>query len=463
VCLFLRSIASRLLVLALAIGLSAGGAVADDLSDAERAELQAKKDTLFQQMLRDPGNLDVSFDYADVSARLGNNEAAVSALERMLLFNPNLPRVDLELGALYFRMGSFEIARSYFEKAAAANPPPEVKARVDQYTAQIAQEESPQRFTGYLFFGAQYQSDANVAPGSPLVHSPVGDVLLSQQFVKQHDFNIFATSSVLYSYDLGTQDRDVFEVGGTAFVNHYFKFGRLDLDLGEVNAGPRLRFPDLGLPLVQSASLRPYAILNEVGLGENQYFFTYGSGIEGSALIAGDILARAIFEFRQKKFSNAPDRPLSTGLDGNDKLITLVMTKPITPNSALGAEFDYLDQSTKFAFYGNKAYSVAGSYRVRYADPTGTLPFPWETTLFASRSWAHYGAPDPCCNTSGSTVFFSPSARNDRRWRVGVSQSFQITDSIAIVAQLQRDVVSSNLPVYAYTSNSALVGAQIRF
>ena len=76
-----------------------------------------------------------------MAAKLGDNEAAVSALERMLLFNPNLPRVQLELGALYFRMGSFEIARSYFEKAAAANPPPEVRGRIDSISREIARAE----------------------------------------------------------------------------------------------------------------------------------------------------------------------------------------------------------------------------------------------------------------------------------------------------------------------------------
>ena len=73
---------------------------------ADQAALQAQKDQLFQKMLANPADLDVAFDYANVSAQLGDNEGAVSALERMLLFNPNLPRVDLELGALYFRMGS---------------------------------------------------------------------------------------------------------------------------------------------------------------------------------------------------------------------------------------------------------------------------------------------------------------------------------------------------------------------
>jgi len=31
------------------------------------------------------------------------------------------------------------------------------------------------------------------------------------------------------------------------------------------------------------------------------------------------------------------------------------------------------------------------------------------------------------------------------------------------VLQVQRDIVSSNLSLYAYTSNSVLVGPQIRF
>src|SRR5205085_9486307 len=93
---------------------------------AETASLQARKEALFQQMLREPANLDVILAYAEVSAELGDNEAAVSAFERLLLFNPNLPRANLELGALYFRMGSFGMARTYFEKALAASPPPDV-------------------------------------------------------------------------------------------------------------------------------------------------------------------------------------------------------------------------------------------------------------------------------------------------------------------------------------------------
>ncbi len=196
-------------------------------------------------MFRDPANLDVTFAYADVSARLGDYEAAVSALERMLLFNPNLPRVQLELGALYFKMGSYELARDYFQKAAGANPPPEVQGRVEQYLAEIDKGQSRHHLTGYVFFGGQYQSNANVAPGSPLILSPIGPVLLNNQFVRQGSGSIFASSSLLYSYDLETQNRDTLEATSVTYLNHYFNslVDRLDLALIEVTGGPRLQLP----------------------------------------------------------------------------------------------------------------------------------------------------------------------------------------------------------------------------
>ena len=444
-----------------------GPAATQTLSDAERAQLQARKEELFQQTLREPGNLDIAFAYADASAKLGDNEAAVSALQRMLLFNPNLPRVKLELGALFFRMGSYELARTYFEEALASNPPQEVKSRIETYLAEIARNSAPQRFSGFFFFGGQYQSDANVAPGSPLVHSPIGDVLLNSQFVKKSDVNVFGTGAFLYSYDLGTQDRDTFEVGGTGFANHYSSVTRLDLGLAELTAGPRINFLK-PLPEVESASLKPYLIANDVSLGGNQYFHTLGVGAEATMLAWHDIRLRSVFEFRDKNFNSAPDRPLSRALTGTDKLLTLFATKPITTApffSELALEFDYLAQDTRKIptifglsdYYSNQTYAVAAAYRVRYDDPTGSFAFPWETTGFISHSWADYDAPDPCC--TGLT----PTIRHDQHLRFGVTHSVQVSDNVAVVLQFQRDIVSSNLSLYAYTSNSVLLGPQIRF
>lgn len=445
------------------VGLFGGPISAQELSITERAQLQAQKEQLFQQTLRDPGNLDTAFAYADISAKLGDNEAAVSALERMLLFNPNLPRVQLELGALYFRMGSYDIARTYFERAAAANPPGEVQQRIDTYLAEISRLSAPQRFSGYALFGIQYQSDANIA-GSSSIAFPGVVVNLLPQFRKREDYFVFGTGSALYSYDLGDQAGNTLEIGGTAYINHYGSIERLNLGLVEATAGPRFNFPE-PLPSVRSLSLKPYLIVNDVTLGDDQYFHTMGVGGEATALVWDDVRFKGVFEFRQKWFQNAPTRPLSTGFDGSDKLVSLSISKPVTadPYSELSLEFDFLDQDTRtlpdpivlLPYYSNKSYGGTAAYRIRYADPTGILRQPVESNFFLYRSGAFYAAPDPCCGVT--------SNRSDQRWRFGISQTLPITNDVAVVIQAQRDIVSSNVPLYHYTSNSVLAGAQIRF
>jgi hypothetical protein len=455
------------LILALAMLLPPLRASAQEpLSPAGRAALEAKEQALFQQMLANPDNLDVTFAYADIAAQLGDNEQAVSALERMLLFNPNLPRVKLELGALYFRMGSYAIARAYFDQVLASNPPPAVRQRVEAYIARITELSAPQHFFGYASAGVQYQTDANLAPGCSVCTSLVPGLLipLTSQFKKASDANFFATGAARYSYDLGTQTSDMFEIDGVGYANRYVTFTRLDLDVAELTAGPRFNFPN-PLPNFSGASLKPYLIVNDVALGQNQYFHTWGGGGEATARMWGDWQFKGVFEYRNKNFDNAPDRPLSRGLNGSDKLVSLVLNKPIAvvPNSDVTLELDYLDQDTRLAFYSNMSYAASVSYHLRYDDPTHWLHLPWDTTLYGNVAFSEYAAPEfapPGLPLFGAEIF---PTRHDAHWRYGLTQSFPVRPDIAVVLQLQRDILSSNIGIYAYTSDSVLVGPQIRF
>ena len=78
-----------------------------------------------------------------------------------------------------------------------------------------------------------------------------------------------------------------------------------------------------------------------------------------------------------------------------------------------------------------------------------------ETNFYLYRSWAPYAAPDPCCAVT--------SNRYDQHWRFGIAQTLPLTNDVAIVMSVQRDIASSNVPLYHYTSDSVMVGSQIRF
>ena len=149
-----------------------------------------------------------------------------------------------------------------------------------------------------------------------------------------------------------------------------------------MTGGPRLNFPNGGLLGNVLASVKPYAIFDEVGLGEEQYFNAYGTGLEYDETVWNDMLVKSAFEFRQKNFTNAPDRPLSRGLDGSDKLVSVSATKPVAANAALNLEFDYLDQTTRLPYYTNSTYAVIGAYRIHYDAPLKVISYPWETLVF---------------------------------------------------------------------------------
>src|SRR5262245_59354723 len=91
--------------------------------------------------LANPADPQVLARFASLAVQAGNLEGAISALERLLLVDGDLPDVKLELGVLYFRLGSFAAARGYLEgaKASPTASAPTV-ARASRYLGEIPQQ-----------------------------------------------------------------------------------------------------------------------------------------------------------------------------------------------------------------------------------------------------------------------------------------------------------------------------------
>ncbi len=101
-------------------------------------------DAAFQEMLRKPADLDVLFKFTTIATKTGDYEGAISALERMLLVNPDLPRVRprarravLPPGLL---RGGTHLSR---DRAGLAGTSSEVRARAEQYLTEVAKRSSP--------------------------------------------------------------------------------------------------------------------------------------------------------------------------------------------------------------------------------------------------------------------------------------------------------------------------------
>ena len=90
-------------------------------NSATRTEQYEKS---FADMYADVGNLDKTFAFAEAAIAVGDIEGAVAALERMLIIEPDLPQIRLQLGTLYFQLGSFAMASTYLDAVVQAQDAP---------------------------------------------------------------------------------------------------------------------------------------------------------------------------------------------------------------------------------------------------------------------------------------------------------------------------------------------------
>ena len=108
---------------------------------------------LFQGILARPADFNNALQYATL-APAGDIESAISTYEQLLFYNPNLANVRFELGVLYYRLGSYEMARSYFDSALKMKDmTPGLRQRTEDLIAAIDKKLQPDQFSGYVQSG----------------------------------------------------------------------------------------------------------------------------------------------------------------------------------------------------------------------------------------------------------------------------------------------------------------------
>jgi thioredoxin-like negative regulator of GroEL len=94
----------------------------------------AEYDAAFSEMMSKPGDPARVVKYAQLAVEVGDMEGAVSALEGLLMQDSDQPEVELELGVLYYRLGSTDAARAHLEAARKSKQASAAtKARANEY------------------------------------------------------------------------------------------------------------------------------------------------------------------------------------------------------------------------------------------------------------------------------------------------------------------------------------------
>ncbi|RKE85765.1 tetratricopeptide repeat protein [Rhizobium sp. AG855] len=413
--------------------------------------IEAERKKLFAQMMAHPDDLDTAFQYAALSSQAGDLEGAVSTLERMLIYAPGLPRLQLELGVLYYRLGAYETARQYFEGAqSAGDVPPEVKTKVEDYLAAIDKQAAPSSLTGMVRAGIRYQSNANAGPGNSTVTLNGLSYRLDELTVAGEDFNAFLTSSVRYRHELDEQGIAI-EAGISGYTAGYRDRDALNTGALEGYVGPTFDLARFGL---DDRTLSVFLLSSGVLIEGDRYLASIGASTTFNWQVTPTDGVAAQLEYRYEDYNNTKSRQSPEYQTGDRIDGQLSYSRQITEDFNISsrvlatrriAETDYLS-STELGLGIGSAW--------RFAAPIGDGPA-WVLALDTAVSRRNFDGPD--------AMIDADERQQDTEFSVNLRQIVPFTDSVALVAEAGYRKVWSNYDIKTFDNISVSLGIQSSF
>lgn len=432
---------------ALAIGAIGGGAQAQTAI--------ADQNTLLPRVLANPADTDANFAYVRASVEARDYEAAIVALERALFFNPNLTRAKYELGALYYRLKSWDMAQRYFEDALKSpGLEPDLRARIEIMLPATKKELEPSRFSGVLQLGVGYNSNVPGAPVFGLIRSNGVDIPNPGPYYQRGGVNLTALGEVRHVYDFENQRGDVWESRFAGIGSSQLAFGELSSILVEATTGPRLALAPEALP---GATIRPYVAASYATLALGRLGSSIGGGVTARFPLGNTFYIEPGVEWRHLDIA-ATSRFVevaSTQNTGSQWTGSLAARWSVTDRVTVDGRVLFSRNSSLTAALTSRRFGLEGAVRYEFDPPSELIGWRWSATPFVRYYETRFSAAD---------IFVDPLvARVDRQIRIGSQFDMPITKMFGVAALVQYTRNNSNLPNYRASAWSGLIGPTLRF
>jgi len=414
------------------------------------SELRTKQSAMFQELLERPDDLDLMFEYAAVSIQLEDYEAAISTLERMLIYRQDLSRVRLELAVAYFNLGSYEASDLYFDQVLADPSTPEtVRTRIARYKEAITARTRKSAFTGVASVGITYSTNATLGPDNDQVLLNIGgnptivDIIQGNE---EGDFGARALVSLTHIYDLQQADADVWRTDFSAFSLRYFDTEEGNVAFGRVRTGPRLSINNEQF----GPKIRPYVEGQYLNAQDRGLFASYGVGLEYTNTLSPILSSYTDFGFRYRNYF----RSEFTDEDAFNVYATAglayIPTRDLVLRGTGFFEVDAADADEN----SNFEVGLRGSGEYQYDSGIEWVDRKWSVSAFGEVRSRFFEAEDPIIGLNRK--------RRDLDFRAGVSHVFSLQGGFGIQLDVDGLFRESNIVNFDLDNISTTVSLQYR-
>ncbi|WP_439610274.1 tetratricopeptide repeat protein [Reyranella sp.] len=304
------------------------------VNDAKRASYRAA----FEETLRRPGDAEVLLKYAQAAAAAEDYEGAITAYERFLVIDADQPRVKFELGVLYYKLKSYDAARTYFEAArTSTKSTPEIAERSSEFIRDIDRRWGTSRLTGEVVAGIRYSDNPASLPTGTL-QSYGATVVPNPTFQRQGDFAFVGAASLSHRYDFGRQDNGTLETDFSFYTAKQFQVTNADVMLLDLGVGPRMELIDGPLSGVQ---LKPFVSGRYITVGNLPTYWAWGAGLEASVPVAEKVRAGIVVLGQRRDFVDNASVPFNSQNSGNNGTVAGNLRADLTADleAALGGNY----------------------------------------------------------------------------------------------------------------------------
>lgn len=445
--------ASSLIAAGLALGVSgAFGISAPTAAKADDAPATTRE-AAYDALLQDPGNVEKALAYVDTLVAERDYEAAVAVLERLAIRYPDDARIRLEIGVMYYRLGSYLMAdKSFDQLKAMPNADPALVAKAEEFSRKAKPQTVQSHFSGKLYAGLRYQTNANAGPDSHNVQQFDATIDRPKADRPDDDLGGFGGFSVNHVYDFDAQNGAALETEATGFG--FFHSDVSDLD-------------ELHFGLQSGIGVNPFAALGdklrlqprgnlEFTVQDGEWLeLGGGPGLGVTYKASETVRLSADYDLLFRDFDHVEDLGSTQRYTGTEQQGGMGVMWQVMPKTTLMAGVGGRFVDTKKDFLDFNAVNASIGVVQAYAAPFESMPLDWWFSFGAKYEGRWYEGADPEIDPDVK--------RQDDVFRVSATNLIPLDEAWSLTQQVEYVIVDSNLSNYSYDNFAATVSASWRF
>lgn len=323
-------------------------------SKEKAANEKFKTGVTYEDILKDPDNIELNARYAQDQIAKGELLSAAATLERILLVNPNLADVRLLYAVVLYRLDSLNEAQKELDSLRTITLPPAIREQVSAYEKKIKQRKRRTHIGLRQSNGWGYDTNRNAAPSSKiqLVNNTAQDLVGTNN--RRADTNFLNISTVDVTHDLG------FQAGHSVFANFTYYLQEQthvnSLDLGS------FQYEFGGTYKNKWADFTPSFVASNIFLSSESFLRTQG----GNFLFERDLTKKfkGFYNFRAERqdYLNISENTNSYENKGPDFSHNWGVGYMITPTMKWTSGVGYADKDAKQDFNAYQRFSLNNSH-----------------------------------------------------------------------------------------------------